>query len=80
MNGWTKEISEAERLANEVNACIELTELFPGVEYWQCRLSAAIVAEYEYHNQPQIIVPADWPWTHEDWLSELDNYRPEVCF
>jgi len=23
--------------------------------------------------------PVDWPWTHEDWLSELDNRRPEVC-
>ena len=50
MNGWTQELTEAERATNEVNICLEMVEEQPLNEYWQNRLAAALVHEHELLN------------------------------
>ena len=76
-DGYVRELTPKERLANEVNACQEYVNAHPGNEYWQERLAAALIAEWKYSS---VRVPEDWPWTEEDWQAELDNRRPETTF
>jgi len=54
MNGWTQELTEAERATNEVNICLEMVEEQPLNEYWQNRLAAALVHEHELLSPPPV--------------------------
>ena len=89
--GYTQDITQGERLANEVSTCLEFVEEMPKNEYWQKRLAAALQNEHEYHYgviTPDTLAQAlevaymleASPWTDAEIASEQMNRYPETGF
>ena len=57
-NGYVRELSEEQRLANEVAACLELVELYPNNKYWQNRLANALIEEHRYTEGARLFCDA----------------------
>ena len=89
-NGWTQELTEAERATNEVNICLEMVEEQPLNEYWQHRLAAALVHEHELLSPPPVefalfelrelvyMVPPEPDYTPADWPWTDEDMRDEI--
>lgn len=55
MDGHTYDPTPQERATNEVDACLELCELYPGNTYWENRLLIAIREECKALADPESI-------------------------
>ena len=57
-NGYVRELSEEERLANEVAACLEILEADPDNKYWKNRLANAKIEQHRYTEGARLFCDA----------------------
>ena len=81
-DGWTQEISEAERLYNETETCLQMVKNAPQNEYWQKRLAYAIVDEIKYHQMlptwAYLVPPEPAEFGSAEWFASVPMINPET--